>query len=237
MNTARENPARYHPNIIEALRGLLPRHVPTGSLVYDPFAGDGQRLGTLCDQLGLDFRGGDLEDWQGRDPRVSWGADATGSWSYPPRQCPGRQRRGQDPRSWWAVVTSPTYNNGVNDHFEPKDDSYRMTYRVAAGHALHAHNTGRYSGRGSVTGEQAYWRLHREAVRWWPNLALVNVKDSIRDQAIYPLVDKWADLLGRNSYQIAERLVVPCPGNRRGANGQARVDNEEILVACRSGKA
>lgn len=218
VTTDGKHPAPFTDSIIERLADLIPANIPVGYVIHDPFAGEGIRLGALCDRIGYPFTGTDLEAWLDADPRVIVG-DSTDPGTYPLFPC--------------AIVTSPTYNNGVNDHFAPKDASRRLTYRVRAGHPLHENNTGRYSGRGSKRGEEAYWRITRDAVKCWPDRALVNVKDSIRRKTeVYPLVALWTDLLIENGYEV-EQVDVPCPGWRFGTNSQARLDTEAILIAVR----
>lgn len=214
------HPAQFTDSIIQELGVLIPAHLPSPShAVYDPFAGVGVRLGALCDRLGVEFSGGDLEEWPGADPRVAARADATAAWTYPRRP--------------FVVVTSPTYNNGVNDHFRPRDASRRLTYRSRLGRELHPNNTGRYSGRSSKAGEVAYWRLTREAVKHWPDTVLVNVKDSIRAGEVYPLVEMWSDCLGSEfGYEVSHHPV-GCPGWRFGSNSGERVEAEVILVGQR----
>ena len=210
-----ENPAPFTYSIVDKLSELIPDYVPPGHTIHDPFAGGGRRLGGLCDQMGIPFTGTDLEPWDDRDPRVSIG-DSTLSSTYPVAP--------------YSVITSPTYNNGVNDHFHPQDGSRRLTYRAAAGHELHASNTGRWSGRSSKKGEDEYWRITREVVKNWPSVALVNVKDSIRAGETYPLVQLWTDLLVEYGYDVL-REDVECPGWRFGANHEKRTSTEAILVA------
>ena len=210
------NPAQYSTSVIDWLRHHLPQltFANTDLVVHDPFAGAGLRLGELCDELGLTFSGRDLELWDPRDHRVK-GGDSTLARNYP--------------SSPFIIVTSPTYNNGVNDHFKPKDTSRRLTYRTALGHALHPHNTGRYSGRGSAKGEQEYWRLHEQCVVHWPDVVVVNVKDSTRAGKMYPLGAKWRVLLARHGYKITA-FKVPVSGWRFGTNHDAREDFEWVLL-------
>lgn len=216
--TVDNHPAPFTDSIITTLAGLIPlyanRRVDT---VHDPFGGEGIRLGKLCDSLGYTFSGTDLEAWKDRDPRVQLG-DSTDPTTYPAGP--------------FIVVTSPTYNNGVNDHFQPKDTSRRLTYRVRAGHALHENNTGRHSGRGSKRGEAEYWRITRDVVKCWPDTCLVNVKDSVRGDDVYPLVQMWTDLLIGFGYTVT-RVDVACPGWRFGTNHAARLETEAILCASR----
>jgi len=216
--TVGKHPATFTESIIDRLGIIIPKSVPSGRGIHDPFGGEGTKLGTLCDQLGYVFSATDLEEWKDADQRVSLG-DSTLSGSYPAYP--------------YAIVTSPTYNNGVNDHFKPKDDSERLTYRVRAGHELHPNNTGRWSGRGSKKGEGEYWRLTRKVVAHWPDIAIVNVKDSIRstwEDGIYPLVRLWTELLEEIGYSVTSEEVA-CPGWRFGANGKERIDTEAILTA------
>lgn len=215
-----KHPAPYTDSLIDAFRTLLPERVERSLVVHDPFGGEGVRLGRLCDDLGYTFSATDLEPWLDADPRVMQG-DSTDPTTYP--DVP------------FVVVTSPTYNNGVNDHFAPKDDSRRLTYRVRLGRPLQPNNTGRWSGRGSRKGEVEYWRITRECVKHWPDLCFVNVKDSTRSSwegGIYPLVALWRDLLVEYGYEV-EQVDVACPGWRFGTNGQDRSDTEAILIAVR----
>jgi hypothetical protein len=218
VTTDGKHPAPFTESIIDRLEVLIPKHIPPDRVIHDPFGGEGVRLGKLCDKLGYTFSGTDLENWRGGDERVIEG-DATYAWSYP--LVP------------YAVVTSPTYNNGCNDHFEAKDDSRRLTYRDRAGHALHDNNTGRWSGRSSKKAEAQYWKLTRKSVVHWPNIAIVNVKDSVRstwDGGIYPLVQLWTELLEEFGYQV-DAEEVKCPGWRFGQNSDKRLQTESILVA------
>lgn len=213
-----KHPAPFSDPVIDALRVIIPQYLNPGELVFDPFAGEGIRLGALCDELGVDFAGTDIEEWGG-DGRVGVG-DSTRIETYP--QYP------------FVVVTSPTYNNGVNDHFAPRESSRRLTYRVALGRELNERNTGRYSGRGSGKAELEYWALSRACVAHWRETVVVNVKDSIRDGAVYPLVRKWRAMLGGFGY--ATRVVeVGAAGWRYGENGEARVDGEAIIIGTRGG--
>lgn len=213
-----KQPAPFTQSIIRQLWQDIPRYVPQGHIIHDPFAGDGTRLGALCDLLGYPFSAVDLERWRDADQRVRFG-NSIRPETYPQRP--------------FAVVTSPTYNNGINDHFKPQDASRRKTYRVAAGHPLHEQNTGRWSGRHSKQGEQMYWQITREVVKNWPAVAMVNVKNSIRHGAVYPLVEMWTELL-KDPYDVIEQREVPCPGWRVGTNHAARIDTEAILIARRA---
>lgn len=215
-----KHPAQFSDSIIDALRVLIPQHVPAGYTIFDPFAGPGVKLAALCDKLGYTFAGRDIEQWEESDERVKV-ADTTLTSSYPTH-------------GLWSVVTSPTYGNGLNDHFNAQDDSRRLTYRNSLGRALHPHNTGRYTGRSSKKGEREYWRLHENAVQHWPDIVIVNVKDSIRAGKVYPLGAKWMLLLKKFGY-IVEASKVDANGWRYGENQEKRREFEWMLVGKREG--
>ena len=217
--TTKPNPAQFSDTIIDALTTWIPRVLPIGHHVHDPFAGAGTKLGQLCDDLGVIFTGTDLERWKDGDDRVQVG-DSTCAATYPDHP--------------FVVCTSPTYNNGCNDHFTPTDISKRLTYRIAAGHALHMNNTGRWSGRRSQRGEDMYWEITNRVVANWPDIALVNVKNSYRRHELYDFIGLWTTLLLARGYQV-KNVEVSTPGWRVGTNNQARTPTETILIATRHG--
>lgn len=127
-STAAKHPAPYSPEVLDVLSALITdiaagrvnRHPKLGALpiepirhVHDPFAGEGARLGALCDALGVTFSGTELEAPFIIDPRVKHGNST---------------KRGTYPRRRHVIVTSPVYPNGVADHFEARD-----TCRVCKG--------------------------------------------------------------------------------------------------------
>jgi hypothetical protein len=217
-----DHPARYSVELLPVIgRALADWALP----VHDPFAGTGERLGQLCDELSLPFTGTEIEPEWIADARVRQG-DSTEAGAYPTGD--------------YALATSPTYPNGMADHFRAGDDSHRNTYRQAlqrtrgADRELHPNNTGRYNNRRGQRIEAQYWKLCRVAVAHWPARAVVNVKDFYyQNEQLYPVVTKWIALLEEHGYTVRERIDVPCPGNRYGANRQ-RVETEAVLVCERS---
>jgi Protein of unknown function (DUF3631)/Domain of unknown function (DUF3854) len=214
-----DHPARFSTELLPAIaRPLADWRLP----VHDPFAGTGERLGHLCDELGLEFSGTEIEPEWIVDTRVRQG-DSTDAGAYPTGE--------------YVVATSPTYPNGMADHFRARDDSRRHTYRQAlqrtrdgADRPLHVNNTGRYNIRRGEQIEAQYWTLVRAAVAHWPDRAVVNVKDFYYENTkIYPLVDKWTELLEGYGYEVVTRDDVRTPGQRHGANRQ-RVDTEAVLI-------
>jgi hypothetical protein len=217
-----DHPARFSKELLpEMARPLADWGLP----VHDPFAGTGERLGELCDELGLAFTGTEIEPEWIVDQRVHEG-DSTTADPYPTGE--------------YVVVTSPTYPNGMADHFKAKDASKRNTYRHAlqrtrggADRELHRNNTGRYNIRRGEQIEAKYWRLANRAVAHWPDRAVVNVKDFYyENDKVYRLAERWTALLEEHGYAILAQRDVKTPGQRFGAN-RHRVDTEAVLVAAR----
>ena len=145
------------------------------------------------------------------DARVAQG-DSTEAATYPTGE--------------YVIATSPTYPNGMSDHFKAGDNSKRHTYRQALaetiGHdrPLHENNSGRYGVQYGPSAEARYWKLMRQAVAHWPARVVVNVKDFYTAGERYRLVDKWVALLEQAGYTVADPTDVPCPGQRFGASRQ-----------------
>jgi hypothetical protein len=211
-----KHPARWSPQILDAVGPVIEK---VGLPVHDPFAGTGERLGALCDRLGLAFTGTELEPEFILDPRVQWG-DSTDTSTYPD--------------DVHLIVTSPAYPNGMCDHFEARDTSRRHTYRHSLDRPLHVNNMGRYSTRGgSAVKEAMHFGIAERCVRYWPNCAVVNVKDFVAKGKVYPVVATWRGLLSEAGFTVMRELEVRAPGQRHGANGRLRVAHEVILLAKR----
>lgn len=215
------HPARFSPQLLPTLANALS---VVGLPVHDPYAGTGERLGALCDSLGLTFTGTEIEGPFIIDPRVRQG-DSTLRETYPPTR--------------HVVCTSPSYPNGMSDHFRARDASKRNTYRqglaaiTGEDRPLNMNNTARYGRRGGKKAEARYWELQTRVVDHWPPIVIVNVKDFFYDHDhLYPLVLKWTQLLTAWDYDVKERFDIPCPGQRHGAN-RKRVDTEAVLIAER----
>lgn len=187
--------------------------------VHDPFAGTGERLKSVCSRAGREFSGTEIEPEFIETDLVKVG-DATDPLSYPNKPV--------------LIVTSPTYANGVNDHFNAGDTSKRYTYRSALGRDLDERNTGRYGFRSGKSSFAKYWNLNRLAVEIWASRSfpvVINISDFISGGKRVPMTVYWKDLLRNNNYHILEEIPVVTPRMRNGENRDVRVPTELVFVA------
>lgn len=206
------HPARFTDVILAEAARMLPT---SAERVLDPFAGTGK---------GVDFMW--AHGWKavGVELEPEWAALSRGIVVGSALALPFA------PNTFEAVFTSPCYGNRMADHHEARDDSRRNTYRHALGRPLTV---------GSTAGIQwgdAYRTMH---VRAWSEAIrvlkpggcfLLNCKDHIR-AGERQFVTQWhVEELERQGLILVEGRRVKCPGNRQGANGQARIDYESLVL-------
>lgn len=209
------HPAQYSPEILEVLGELI----EPGERIHDPFAGLGLRLGALCDEIGAEFTGTDIEPWAGIDLRVD-GGDSTLPLTYPERG--------------FTVCTSPVYfgnrisSDYVNGPTETTKRAGRRAYGISLGRALAGGNLARAC---RPAHEDRYYELHSLAVRWWGERVLLNVDR--------PLGARWEELLSSHGYEIRQRIEVGTRRYRVGGDGDGfgageRAECELVIEAGRS---
>lgn len=185
--------------------------------VLDPFAGVGRQR--LEDAIGL----ASAVEVVGIELQPEWGDDQTiqGDARDLPADWSGR---------FDVLATSPAYGNRMADHHDAKDDSRRNTYRHALGRPLHPNNTGQMQ-----WGEQ-YKAVHvkawAEAVRVLRRggVFVLNCSDHIRKGKRVWVTDWHVKALTAAGLEPKVWTMVPTPRQRFGANGDARVDGEDVVV-------
>jgi hypothetical protein len=253
------HPARFSGPILDVLRTEL----SGAPWVHDPFAGTGERLGHLCDELGVPFSGTEIEEPFIVDAARVWCGDSRDPSTYP-TPLVGIEH-------YW-IVTSPVYPNGMTDHFissgvcsacegvgiveyagtgVPYTDACpkcqgsgerpvkRHTYRQAAielsgdpTYALSEWNMGRWGVRGGRKAEDTHWTLALSVASQWGSAerVILNTKDAIVKGDVYHVTDRWRQIMLDLGWTLDHSVRVPCPGQRNGANREARVDHEDVLV-------
>ncbi len=129
-----------------------------------------------------------------------------------------------------AAATSPTYANRMADHHNAKDPSKRNTYRHSLGRPLHDNNSGKlqWGAAYKIFHGHAWTELHRVLKPRSP--FVLNISDHIRKGEVVEVSEWHVRLLESIGFTLAQRIEVPTPRNRFGANGNLRVEYENIFL-------
>jgi hypothetical protein len=193
--------------------GVLSALIHPGEVIFDPFAGHGLRLGSLCDRLGAVFYGCDIEDWSPRDMRVRLG-NARDAQVYP--EAP------------FTICTSPVYQNKrcadyANGPTPTTKAKGRRDYGIALGRPLHQDNFARHTGHPSRA--NAYYTAHGQVIKHWDRRVILNVDA--------PIGAEWEDLLEEHGYAV--RVWIEVTTRRYGGldNAEKRAPHEVVMEAWR----
>lgn len=239
----RSNPTGHPARFSESIVAYLKTQLKSGTRVHDPFAGTGEFLGKLADEIGFTFTGTEIEQSFIVDKRVKVG-DSTRAATYPK---PG-----------WIGCTSMVYPNGVADYFASSDKEkkpwQRNTYRHAIAKLtkgqqteLKPNNMARYGYRSTLRGgrskkRQAYWDLAERCVAHWDSASqfVLNTSDFLYSYAgedvIEPVTEDWVRLMERHGWKVAttEFIVTPRFQNASDASRDQRMDSEAVLGFVRA---
>lgn len=210
----KRHPARYTDRLLPVFARMLKEH--GSKRVLDPMCGTGKVFLLSRWIPALEIEGIELEpEWAAYDERITLGSALALPWK---------------PDTFDAIVVSPSYGNRMADHHEAKDASRRNTYRHALERPLHPDNTGQlqWSSEYRIAHLKA-WAEARRVLR--PGgIFILNCKDHIRAGEVQ-LVTAWhISALQEMEFTVLEWQRVPCPGMRYGQHGQARVENEDVVL-------
>lgn len=202
------HPAKYTPVLLpifaDMLRGCR--------RILDPFGGTG-RIFDL--PMSAEIQAVEIEpEWASLDKRMTLGNALALPW---------------DDNYFDGICTSPTYANRMADHHDAKDKSRRNTYRHALGRPLHPDNSG------SLQWGKQYQEFHIAAwtevrrVLCVGGVFVLNIKDHIRRGKVQAVTEWHIATLNMLGFAVVEHRRVNCPGNRQGANMNARVDYESVI--------
>lgn len=231
------HPARFSKEIIDVMVEILQGYQSVTPIqhLHDPFAGTGERLWELAGRLEPRpwITGTEIEPEFIVNPWIRVG-DATDPTTYPTPP--------------YVIITSPSYPNGIADHWEAKDDSRRNTYRAALktilgyDRSLSINNLGRYGyrGTGSLSSKRAkYWQLADRCICNWSGatMVLLNVSDFMWSKGgfdhIEPVVASWRAIMEKHGWEAKSVVPVGTPRLRYGTGSDKRVEVEKILVMSR----
>ena len=210
------HPARYSENLLP----ILARMVSGCGHIHDPFAGAGRIFALAQHGFAGRITASELEpEWAACHPATEI-ADVL-QLPYPDH-------------SFDAIVTSPTYGNRMADHFTPGEgwqqaSTARNTYTHALGRKLSQHNSGQMQwGAGYRDFHLQAWAECRRVI--CPGgLLILNISDHIRGGAVQNVTDWHIDALTGLGFVLGERVAIATRRQRRGQNGDVRVDCEWVL--------
>lgn len=211
--TVPEHPAKFHPQVLD----VIARYA--WGDVLDPFAGTG-----LVHRL--------LDDGLAPAVTATTGLEIQPRWAAAhPRTIVGDVHRPPFPAAGFdCIVTSPCYGNRYADHHTPRDGSVRHSYTFDYGAPLEPNNAGLLQ-----WGERYrafHLRAWREALRVMRpgGRFVLNISDHKRGHEVRHVTDFHRWTLQALGLIVVKEKKVCTPRNRFGANRDARVDYEWVIV-------
>jgi len=213
---AKAHPAKFSGPIMEALTELLADEDRFPGPILDQFAGTGRihELGR-DDTIGIELEA----EWAAHHHRTKTG-NALDLYGYPAG----------------TICTSPTYGNRMADQYDGRDGSRRHTYRLDLGRPLSAHSSA------AMQWGANYREFHLdawiEAVRaLTPGGAFIlNISDHIRAGRRQYVAGWHVSVLTRLGLDVEEWRKVQTARQRHGANGDLRVDAEDLIILRKAPK-
>lgn len=217
----RPHPAQWTPACLDAGVKLLTPYLAPGALVVDPFAGVGKRFHAACKKAGWDSLGIELEpEWASQHPK---------------NRCADSRNPPLDRESVDAVLTSCSYANRMADQYDGRDGSRRVTYRLSLGREMTEGNGAAMQwGKPYRMLHVAVWRAMRDALKPGGKLAL-NVSDHIRDGRRIGVTAWHITALLELGFTLVAAETVGTRRMKHGANSEARVDGELVILFQRGG--
>jgi DNA modification methylase len=215
------HPAKFSSVIIEEIRQVLAGHLPEGGLILDPFAGVG----------GIHLLASDMYRTVGVEIEAPWANTHPVTIQGDALALPFHND------SFDCVVTSPVYGNRFSDHHKARNGSLRRSYthdlqRMTGDpeRTLHPNNSGTLQwGNDYRDSHERAWSEVRRVLKPGGTFIL-NTSDHIRNGEVQPVTDWHLSTVVGLGFEVIDRIEVPTPRMRNGANSAARVDQE--TVAC-----
>lgn len=211
MNQSLRHPAKYSDSLLPFFRDLLEGY----DRVLDPFAGTGKLRCVRPDAFLLEIE----PEW------AAIGGAEVGN---------AMQMKWEDD-FFDAICTSPCYGNRMADSFtdhQVEKNYKRNTYTHCLGRKLDYWNAGQMQwGEVYRVTHFIVWKECRRVLRPGGRFVL-NISDHIRNKQVVPVSDWHKRTLIALGFEYHDELSyqVPTPRQRQGANGNLRVEYENIFV-------
>ena len=215
--TSITHPAKFTGEQLFHIWEHLPGSLREKRTVFDPFAGVGTVSALHEYDRNVTVTGMEIEpEWADQSPIVMTG-DSIAYMAL--------TRKRYD-----AVVTSPAYGNRMADSYDGRDGSNRNTYRIALGRPLDEQNGA------ALHFGKAYTDFHNEAIQGMVRVTrkggrvIVVVKNFIRNGEVMDVAGWWRHELGMHGLTEIAYIPIKAGGLGYGANRDARVEYEYVLV-------
>lgn len=208
-----KHPARYTDVLLPVMARLLAGR----KRILDPFGGTG-KVFMLEHWLGdVQIEATEIEpEWAAKHPRTTLGNALALPWADD---------------TFDAICTSPTYGNRLADHFVTSNPNrIAKSYRDFLGRDLNADNAGRLQWGAKY--RDFHTRAWIEASRVLvPSGAFVlNIKDHIRNGKVMAVTGWHIECLESLGFRMVQHEKIETPSHRFGANSEARMPYESVIL-------